>query len=123
MDDWTTNMRIRVLRPIKFLLDSQKPHGEVVYGSRRELERLLPESARRHGLTQSGFIQAQDSDRAPSASEPVPFKATTPFLEPSGPPGEPPPRRVTVLEPPMDHLANPVTGYASLGRPQNVRAM
>ena len=28
---------------------------------------------------------------------------------------EPPPKRITVMEPPVDHRADPVTGYAKLG--------
>ncbi len=36
------------------------------------------------------------------------------------PPSKPPPRRLTVVEAPMDRLANPVTGYANLGRPRSV---
>ncbi|BDA42118.1 probable 30S ribosomal protein S18 at C-terminar half [Coccomyxa sp. Obi] len=92
---------------------------------RKELERLLPKDARRHDLAQYGFIQPlrDDADRASSAAAPVTFKASAP-LDPSAPPvprAEPPPRRVTVVEPPMDRLANPVTGYANLGRPRSER--
>ena len=87
------------------------------------MERLLPESARRHDLTQSGFIQPMrdDADRANSAATPVSFKVTAP-IDPSAAPAPalPPPRRVAVVEPPMDRLANPVTGYANLGRPRSV---
>ncbi len=97
---------------------------EVLLCVRRELERLLPETARRHDLAQSAFIQPMrddaDARAAATAAAPVSFKASAP-LEPSTfEPAPPPPRRVTVVEPPMDRLANPVTGYANLGRPRSV---
>ena len=64
---------------------------------RKELDKLLPEEFRRFDVADKSYVKSQaGSYRAQAAAEP-------------------PPRRITVMEPPVDHRADPVTGYAKLG--------
>ncbi len=49
----------------------------------------------------------------------MPDQATEGMPEPALPAG-PPPKRLTVMEPPIDVAASPATGYALLGRTAKV---
>ena len=64
---------------------------------RKELDKLLPEEFRRFDVADKSYVKSQAGS----------YSAQTP--------SEPPPKRITVMEPPVDHLADPVTGYAKLG--------
>ena len=64
---------------------------------RKELDKLLPEEFRRFDVADKSYVKSQaGSYSAQTASEP-------------------PPKRITVMELPVDHRADPVTGYAKLG--------
>ncbi len=70
----------------------------ILYGvCRKELDKLLPEEFRRFDVADKSYVKSQAGSYSAQAAS------------------EPPPRRITVMEPPVDHRADPVTGYAKLG--------
>lgn len=64
---------------------------------RKELDKLLPEEFRRFDVADKSYVKSQAGSYSAQAAS------------------EPPPKRITVMEPPVDHRADPVTGYAKLG--------
>ncbi len=70
---------------------------------RKELDKLLPEEFRRFDVADKSYVKSQAGSYLAQAAQ------------------EPPPRRITVMEPPVDHRADPVTGYAKLGYAGQVR--
>lgn len=64
---------------------------------RKELDKLLPEEFRRFDVRDRSYVRSQSGSA---------LRART---------AQPPPKRSTMVEAPVDHRADPVTGYAKLG--------
>ena len=66
---------------------------------------LLPEEFRRFDVADKSYVKSQAGSYLAQAAS------------------EPPPRRITVMEPPVDHRADPITGYAKLGHAGQVKTL